>query len=483
MRLRISATLFVALLVSLAGLFCFAAAGSTIVRVKVELGSDAKTRSPKVRRDAGLIRYGSGNWSGLRNANRYGVIVASAANANSAGDQPGRALMYACGIDMPADRTSTLCGVSFAYAASKDWILRDEKGSYVHAKGQYPVLVDIGNRAYQRRFVRAIDADLRTHPGVDGVIIDDVTGSLISISSKYRDNASYRSAMLAFIKAVGPPLKAKGWYVAVNASILDADAQQFTGQSYDGTQYIWWVKQIGPYVSGISTERWQQNWDRTDSVRASGTAANQAWDAWERLPSVVASVGKDFYAIEKGALDDTGKAAYLRASFLLAWKRGRGAFFYTDDYAGRGDPWRLVATPNIGRPVGPRRRIGVGFGRSFTNGTVVVNPSPSESQTFGFQRKYLLPDGTTTTSVTLPPTSGLVLSQASVARHAHTVGARRADSCGATDSEVGGFRADTLLRPLPGARVVRPPEPSALGVRQARAFSTARPTTRSSVLT
>ena len=409
MGLRIVAMLFIALFVSL--VFCLALPrlATPVVGVKVELGNEADMRSPRVRRDAGLIRFGSGNWSGVTNANRYGVIVASAANANSAGAQPGRALMYACGIDMPADRTSALCGVSFAYAASKDWILRDANGSYVHYKGHYPVLVDIGNPAYQRRFIRDIDADLRTHAGVDGVLIDDVTGSLISISSKYRDNASYRSAMLAFIKAVGPALKARGWYVAVNAAILDADAESFTGQSYDGTQYIWWVRQISPYVSGITMERWQQNWDTTGSVRTSGTAGNQAWDAWERLPSVVASVGKDFDAIETDALDDTGKAAYLRASFLLAWQRGRGAFFYTDDYAGKGDPWRLAATPNIGRPVGPRRRIGVGFRRTFTSGIVVVNPSPSESQTFGFQRKYLLPEGTTTISVTLPPTSGLVL--------------------------------------------------------------------------
>ena len=64
-------------------------------------------------------------------------------------------------------------------------------------------------------------------------------------------------------------------------------------------------------------------------------------------------MGKDFYAIETGALSDTGKADYLRASFLLAWKPGRGAFFYTDDYAGKGDPWGRVATPAIGRPLGP----------------------------------------------------------------------------------------------------------------------------------
>ena len=298
---------------------------------------------------------------------------------------------------------------------ANNWLLKDANGKYVPYGQGYSneYLADIGNSSYQRRFFSEMDADIRVHRGVDGVFIDNVIGNLISSSDKYRDNASYRLAMLAFIKAVGPALRARGWYVAVNAGMNDDSAQAFTGETNDGTQYIWWYKQIGPYVSGISTERWQQYWGSPGApVRTSGAAWNQAWEGWERLPSVVASMGKDFYAITQGALTDRGKAAYLRASFLLAWKPGRGAFLYTDNYVGKGDPWRLVATPDIGRPLGPRRRIGVGFKRTFTSGIAVVNPSPSQSQAFGFHRKYLMPDGTTTRSITLPPTSGLVLRRA-----------------------------------------------------------------------
>jgi hypothetical protein len=218
--------------------------------------------------------------------------------------------------------------------------------------------------------------------------------------------------MLAFIATVGRALRARGWYVAVNAGMNDAGARAVAGETTDA-QYIWWYRQIAPYVSAISTERWQEYWGSSGApVRTSGADWNQQWEGWERLPSVVASMGKDFYAITEGALTDTAKAAYLRASFLLALKPGRGTFFYTDDYAGKGDPWRLMTTPEIGRPLGPRRRIGVGFKRTFTKGTAVVNPSPSESQTFAFQRRYAMPDGTTTRSITLPPASGLVLRRA-----------------------------------------------------------------------
>src|SRR5207248_5331296 len=135
------------------------------------------------------------------------------------------------------------------------WLLKDARGRYVHYKGTGSILTDIGNSAYQQAFVSAIDANLRTHPGIDGVIIDDVTGSLINntpVSTKYPANASYRAAMLSFMKAVGPALHAKGWYVSVNASIVDGAIESTTGPAWDGSQFIWWCHQLAPYINGVA---------------------------------------------------------------------------------------------------------------------------------------------------------------------------------------------------------------------------------------
>jgi hypothetical protein len=201
--------------------------------------------------------------------------------------------------------------------------------------------------------------------------------------------------------------------VSVNASILDGAIESTTGPAWDGSQFIWWVNQIAPYLDGIAEEHWQQNWDSSDSVRVSGSSASQAWDGWQRVVSAVEAAGKDFFPIGMGALNDVQKAMYLRASFLLAWKPGRGAFFYTDDYDGKGDPWRRVALPRIGHPLEPRRRVGVGYQRTFMGGSVIVNPSPTQSQSFAFRQAYVLPSGTVTRSVTLRPASGLILRRAS----------------------------------------------------------------------
>src|SRR5882724_2178622 len=125
--------------------------------------------------DAGLVRTGGGNWRTLSHTNQYAVIITSSANAHYARRQPGRILLYTCGTNMPSDGTSAECGVSYADAVANGWILKDSSGNPVHYKGTSAVLTDIGNTAYQQRFVSDIDADLRTHPGVDGVFIDDVT--------------------------------------------------------------------------------------------------------------------------------------------------------------------------------------------------------------------------------------------------------------------------------------------------------------------
>jgi hypothetical protein len=360
----------------------------------------------------GVIRLGGGNWGSLSNVDKYSAFLVSSGNANAAGSQTGRALMYACGTNMPSDSTSSECGVSYSEALANNWILKDSSGNPVHYKGSSPVLTDIGSSAYQQRFVAAIDADLRTHPGVDGVFIDDVTGSLIGsgtpVSPLYPDDANYRAAMLSFLRAVGPALKAKGWYVAVNASILDGAIESTTGTAWDGSQYIWWVNQIAPYVDGITMEHWQQNWDGSDSVRVSGSTGTQAWDGWERIPAAVQRRHRDFFALDRGRLDDANKAAYLRASFLLNWRRG-SSFLYTDDYDGSGDPWERVAEPDIGLPTGPARRVGTGFRRTFTRGVVVVNPSPTSAQTFNFRVRYETGGRTGARTITLAPATGLVL--------------------------------------------------------------------------
>jgi hypothetical protein len=356
----------------------------------------------------GMIRTGGGNWGTLSNTDKYSVLVVSAGNADAAGTKPGRALTWGCGVNVPNATWSSTCGVSWSDAVANNWLLKDSSGNYVGYGDGYSYLADIGNTSYQQKFVSQIDAAIRSHPGVDGVFIDNVVGHLIRPSVKYPDSASYRAAMLSFMKAVGPALKAKGWYVDVNISMSDGSCSACGGQAYDGSQWIWWAGQLASSVNGINMEHWQQLWDSAATVRVTGSTANTAWDGWQRVPGAVQGMGKDFFAMEKGGLTDSTKMTYLKGCFLLEWNGGSSAFIYTDNYAGTGDPWNPAWTLDIGQPSGAKFQAGAGWRRNYTGGTVVVNPSTS-TQIFSLGGTYLTAGGTAVTSVTLGSGTAIIL--------------------------------------------------------------------------
>jgi hypothetical protein len=66
----------------------------------------------------------------------------------------------------------------------------------------------------------------------------------------------------------------------------------------------------------------------------------------------------------------------------------------------------------VGQPLAPRHRVGVGWQRDYGAGTVVLNPSQTVTQTFRFNRKYRMPDGSVVGEVQLAPASALILPRA-----------------------------------------------------------------------
>jgi len=396
-------------------------------------GASAFAASASLPLDSGigLIKMGGSssssgnNWNQLTNTNMYSVIVVGGVNAPSAGQLPGRSLLYACGVNVPDASWSSTCGVSWTAATANGWILKDASGNNVSYGSSGYYLADVGNPSYQQAWVSAMTSILSSTPGIDGVMIDNVQGSLFTPSPTYPDNASYRAAMQSFIGAVGPALMAKGYYVDVNASMNDTTTsgwQTSFGNQCDGSQAIWWYRQLAPDVNGFTSEYWEMNWDSAGSIRLSGTSScSQNWDGWERLVAAVQGMGKDFIPITSGTSDSAGvaKSTYLKASFLLDYDGGSSAFVYAaggpgnysaqvDDQMG-GAAWTL----NLGQPVAAKYQVGIGWRRDFTGGTVVIDPASGGSQTFALGGTYLLPDGTQVTSVTLQSGSALILPLAS----------------------------------------------------------------------
>src|SRR5436190_2114217 len=195
-------------------------------------------------------------------------------------------------------------------------------------------------------------------------------------------------------------------YVALNASgYIPGDTN-----SNDGTNTVAWWKQLGPYANGLMNEYYDETSNGTYQLRTTGTAWYQQWGGWQRLIGTAQSMGDDFFGLMKGTAGNTAAMQYGKASFLLEWNGGGGAFMYgaTDG----SDPTNSSWTTSIGQPAAAKQQLGVGWMRLYSAGVALVNPSPTSPQTFSLGGSYTTPSGATVTSVTLQPGTGMVLTGA-----------------------------------------------------------------------
>jgi len=343
----------------------------------------------------GLLSYG-GHLSSFSDLSQYRLVVGDAWDSDAAvlASVPGLGLAYFSGTDV---NTSFSTGVPYAQALANGWLLTDASGNLL-VNRTYPsnYVGDIGSAAYQQAWIANVEQYLAAHPGIDGVFIDDVLYDPKALCgtypAKYPTTSAWAAAEVSFVKAVYAALHAKGYYVALNAGAYVSGDPTYD----DGSSTISWWKQVGPYADGLMDEYYAETSNGTNQLRASGSAWYQQWDGWQRLIGVAQSMGDDFLGLEYNGATNTAAMTYGKASFLLEWNGGGSVFLYN---AGASDPANGAWTTDIGTPAGPKQQVGVGWERPYTAGTVLVNPSPTASQTFTV-------GGTT---YTLGPTSARIL--------------------------------------------------------------------------
>jgi Hypothetical glycosyl hydrolase family 15 len=343
-----------------------------------------------------------GNVSSL---SAYSMVIGDAADGKMLAGLPGTTLAYFDGTDVNSGWST---GVPYAQARAEGWLLKGPSGALLVNRGAPDDYIgDEGSDAYQKAWIANVLAYLHAYPGISGVYIDDVLYDLKPMTgveaAEYPTQQAWADAQLSFIRAVGTALRARGYYVLVNASgFVPGNAGSDTG----ATTADWWTE-LGPYVSGFMNESYDQLSDGSNAMRTTGPSWTQNWDAWQRLIQVAQTMGKDFVGVTYGAVGDTQTMTYGKASFLLDWNGGGGAFIYvpTDGSS----PTSATATMQVGRPAGVKRRVGVGWMRTYSDGVVLVDPSPSTAQTFMLDGTYLTASGSAVTSVTLSPATGMIL--------------------------------------------------------------------------
>jgi hypothetical protein len=354
----------------------------------------------------GLVHLGD-TLSNASNQGRYPLVVVSPGDALAAAGLPGKSLVYFAGPDV---NTQWNAGVPYAQASANGWLLTDASGNLMVNKSFANDYVgDIGSAAYQAAWVSNVSAFVASS-GVDGVFIDDIVRDSMPLAggypAKYPSQPAWEAAMVSFVQSVGTALKAKGYYVLINASGYTPGE----GGSDDGSLTAQFWQELGPSVSGLCTEFYQQTAEGSYTLRVSGSASwMQFWDGWQKLIPTAQAMGVDFVGMSYGAAADTKTMLYGDASFLMEWNGAGGAYMF--DPLDNSDPWNPAWTTDIGTPAAAKQKVGSGRMRAYTGGVALVNPSPSASQSFQLGGTYFTSTGQSVSSVTLAPTTGMVLHQ------------------------------------------------------------------------
>ncbi len=350
----------------------------------------------------GLLRFGN-SYSQAAGPDRYSYVIVGRGDATKAAALPGKSLVYHSGTSV---NTIWDTGVPYSVANANGWLLKDSAGVYLK-NVNYPdnYIGDVGSSAYQAEWARRV-GDYLASVGADGVYIDDVIADIYAMSAKYPANypnqASWENAMASFIAYIGPTLKARGFYVLLNAHKFISGN---SGSNNGSLEAQWWQR-LGPSVSGLHNEYFMQSATNTSQFRGEGTAWYDNWTGWANLINVAQSMGRDFVGLTYGSTTNVQAMRYVRATHLLFWNGAGGALTYQ---VTNGDPWHAEWTIAIGTPTASRYQVGSGWRREYTGGTVLVNPSLTVSQTFALGATYLMPDGSSVTSAALAPKSGLIL--------------------------------------------------------------------------
>lgn len=372
-----------------------AVAGVTVEKTRTTTTSTTTTTVPTATGATpgiGALAYG-GNLKYVTNLNKYSMVIGSSYSSDSTllASSAGRSLTYFDGTDI---RSSYSTGVTYTDAVAHGWLLKSATGALLFNSQYSSYCADIGSTGYQAKWISNVTAYLVAHPGTDGIFIDNVLpnpkADCGAYPAKYPTTVSYSAAQVSFVKTVYTSLSAKGYYVALNGGAYTSGDPLYN----DGTATLNWWKRIGPYSSGLMNE----NYDQTShGLRNSATAWYGYFDSWQRLIGTAQGMGKDFIGLTKSSGMNTTTALYGKASFLLEWD-GRGSVFMYI-CGGSCNPTNSVWTQNIGIPKSAKVAVGVGYKRSYTAGTVLVNPSPSTSQKFTVN----------TVAYTLAPTTARIL--------------------------------------------------------------------------
>jgi len=263
-------------------------------------------------------------------------------------------------------------------------------------------------------------------------------------------NSLWEQKMIEFYSVVGAGIRShisprgKPYYIMTN---VGAQGNWYDDPSYGGGRQAL-ITLLAPYVDGFLYEWALQSpnvspgasdgdptpYPMMYSPQISPAHWTGWWDHWVWRAQYDQSLGKDLYfgntltqQLAGGSVaDDRRKMIMNRAAYLLFWNGlGHGGQYwwfrntttvspfdqrYTNDPGIPAEDPPAVIVVSGGKVAQPRGGVnGRGFRRYWTKCVAMVNPHPTLSETFNLNGSYTsLDDGSTASSFTLAPKTGLV---------------------------------------------------------------------------
>lgn len=339
-----------------------------------------------------LFKLGDAGYTNTSNKSSVSLfVVGQPTDGTSAGTaalaasgQPTRHLLWSQAVNT-GQAAGDGMGPSGAEITAGGWWLHELDGTTIKAYGDgSSYMTNIGSVGYQDAVIaKFLNVIFPRFPLADGVLFDNIFDyHWNGPTFEYANNAVYRTAMLSFVQRVGTAIQDAGYYMAGNVLINDGSLNPPGNDVNDGTQWVWWMQQLAPYMDGMAQEYYLR-FSGGSPVRTIGTAnINQFWTTFQSFTAACEAIGVDHLAWAGGSMSETALMTYCKASFLLDWdNRGGSTFSYSSPftaYSSATDVWNAAYTLDVGAPSGAKTQPQPGlYRRQFANALVLVNANGS----------------------------------------------------------------------------------------------------------
>ena len=236
-----------------------------------------------------------------------------------------------------------------------DWFLLDQNGNRIVDRNSY--YMDPGNQEYQAFWLQRARA-LQEQFHWDGIFIDNVEASLSKLTEEgivpanYPNDERYQSAI-------------EGFLAYLRDNYFQPHGQPVLANIISIEDWNVWLRYL-QYLDGAMVEAFAVDW-------ANDYRSPENWEIQMEAVDRAVSQNKALILVAQSEGPDPERQKFALASYLLIANENV-SFRYTDAAGYQEILLFENYALDLGKPLGPRKKVLDSWRRDFSNGTVLINP-------------------------------------------------------------------------------------------------------------